>query len=115
VIATPLIHKNLADAPVLVEELQNFRCEVSDTGYLRFNARSGKHDDILLAVSCNLARTWRRRERLGNFRALPPAGGSGGLKRAVAAAAVWLRLCRLGARGQRQIKSATGHVHRLHV
>src|SRR5262249_24137178 len=51
------IHKALPDAPALVAELQDFRCEVSDSGHWTFNARSGKHDDLVLALAIAL---WRR-------------------------------------------------------
>ncbi len=45
------IHKALPDAPALVAELQDFRAEVTDTGYWKFGARSGKHDDLVLALA----------------------------------------------------------------
>jgi hypothetical protein len=45
------IHKALPDAPALVAELQEFRAEVTDTGYWKFGARSGKHDDLVLALA----------------------------------------------------------------
>ena len=50
------IHKGLPDAPALVAELQEFRAEVTDSGYWKFGARSGKHDDLVLAVAIAL---WR--------------------------------------------------------
>jgi hypothetical protein len=50
------IHKDIPDATALVGELQNFRAEYSDSGYIRFNARSGKHDDLVLALAIAL---WR--------------------------------------------------------
>jgi hypothetical protein len=50
------IHKGLADAPALVNELQNFRAQVSDLGHWRFGARANDHDDLVLAVSVAL---WR--------------------------------------------------------
>jgi hypothetical protein len=50
------IHKDIPDATALVNELQNFRAEYSDSGYIRFNARSGKHDDLVLALAIAL---WR--------------------------------------------------------
>jgi hypothetical protein len=50
------IHKDLADAQVLIDELQSFQASVSATGYWRFGARSGKHDDLVLAVAIAL---WR--------------------------------------------------------
>jgi hypothetical protein len=45
------IHKGLAEAPVLVRELQDFRVEFTAAGSLTFNARSGKHDDLVLALA----------------------------------------------------------------
>jgi Terminase RNaseH-like domain len=50
------IHKHLAEAGALVEELQSFRAQVSDLGYWKFGARSGRHDDLVLACSVAL---WR--------------------------------------------------------
>jgi hypothetical protein len=50
------IHKGLPDAPALVAELQDFRAEVTDSGYWKFGARSGRHDDLVLAVAIAL---WR--------------------------------------------------------
>ena len=50
------IHKRLPDAPALVAELQDFRAKVTDSGYWKFGARSGKHDDLVLAVAIAL---WR--------------------------------------------------------
>ena len=45
------IHKDLAEADRLVRELQDFRCEFTAAGHLTFNARSGKHDDLVLALA----------------------------------------------------------------
>src|SRR5260221_1289808 len=50
------IAKNLPEAAALVAELQDFRSEVSDTGNWKFNARSGKHDDIVLTLAIAI---WR--------------------------------------------------------
>jgi hypothetical protein len=50
------IHKGLAEAAALVSEMQSFQASVSDHGYWRFGARSGKHDDLVLAVAIAL---WR--------------------------------------------------------
>jgi hypothetical protein len=50
------IYKGLPDAPALVAELQEFRAEVTDSGYWKFGARAGKHDDLVLAVAIAL---WR--------------------------------------------------------
>jgi hypothetical protein len=46
-----LIQKNLAEAETLVRELQDFRVRYSDSGYMTFGAREGKHDDLVLALS----------------------------------------------------------------
>jgi Terminase RNaseH-like domain len=48
------IHKGLADVQVLVAELQDFQAQVTDSGYWRFGARSGKHDDLVLALAIAL-------------------------------------------------------------
>lgn len=52
------IHADLPDATALVEELQNFRVEFTDSGYMRFNARTGKHDDLVLALAIALWRAY---------------------------------------------------------
>jgi len=44
------IQRELAEAETLVRELQ-FRVEYTATGHLTFNARSGKHDDLVLALA----------------------------------------------------------------
>jgi hypothetical protein len=48
------IHKDLAGVQTLVAELQDFRAEVTDSGYWRFGARAGKHDDLVLALAIAL-------------------------------------------------------------
>jgi hypothetical protein len=50
------IHSDLPDATALVNELQSFRADFTDTGYIKFNARSGAHDDLVLALAIAL---WR--------------------------------------------------------
>jgi len=50
------IHKELPDAAALVAELQDFRADVTDSGYWKFGARAGKHDDLVLALAIAL---WR--------------------------------------------------------
>jgi len=52
------IHRSLADAPALVSELQDFRCHVTANGHWTFNARSGKHDDLVLALAIALWRAY---------------------------------------------------------
>jgi hypothetical protein len=93
-----LIQKNLPEAPILVSELQNFRVRYSDSGHLTFNAREGKHDDLVLALAiavwlavrplsgaegwCRLYEAWSRGERYGggisrantDFDPIRPAG-----------------------------------------
>ena len=41
----------LLDAPVLLKEFQDFRVTFTSAGNAIFNARQGKHDDLVLAVS----------------------------------------------------------------
>jgi hypothetical protein len=50
------IHKDLAEAPELVRELQDFRVEFTAAGSITFNARTGRHDDLVLALAIA---TWR--------------------------------------------------------
>jgi len=50
------IAKELADAPALVEELGNFRATVTESGRWTYGARSGAHDDLVLALAIAL---WR--------------------------------------------------------
>jgi hypothetical protein len=45
------IHREIPDAPALVRELQDYRVEFTDSGKLTFNARSGRHDDLVLALA----------------------------------------------------------------
>src|SRR5262249_17338697 len=45
------IKRGLPEAEVLVTELQDFRFEYTATGNLTFNARSGRHDDLVLALA----------------------------------------------------------------
>jgi len=45
------IHPSLPEAEVLVRELQDFRVNYSATGFMSFNARDGKHDDLVLALA----------------------------------------------------------------
>src|SRR5215472_3413926 len=50
------IQRELAEAETLVRELQDFRVEFTAAGHLTFNARSGKHDDLVLALAIAI---WR--------------------------------------------------------
>ena len=45
------ILRELSEAETLVRELQDFRCEFTAAGHLTFNARTGKHDDLVLALA----------------------------------------------------------------
>jgi hypothetical protein len=50
------IRKCLSDAAALQSEMLDFRAEVSATGHWSYNAKSGSHDDMILALSLAL---WR--------------------------------------------------------
>jgi hypothetical protein len=41
----------LVDAEALVQELQDFRVNYTDSGRLQFGAREGKHDDLVLGLA----------------------------------------------------------------
>jgi len=45
-----VVHKDLKHWPVLRRELLNFRPEITRTGQETWNARSGEHDDLVLAL-----------------------------------------------------------------
>jgi hypothetical protein len=44
----------LSDAEPLQEELKDFQRKVSDAGRATYNARTGAHDDLVLAVAIAL-------------------------------------------------------------
>jgi len=45
------IKRSLPEAEVLVRELQDFRVEYTASGNITFNARQGRHDDLVLALA----------------------------------------------------------------
>ena len=45
------IRQDLPEADNLVRELQDFRVNYSASGFMSFNAREGKHDDLVLALA----------------------------------------------------------------
>jgi hypothetical protein len=53
------ILRTLPEAETLVRELQDYRTEYSPTGHLAFNARVGRHDDLLLALAVAVWRAAR--------------------------------------------------------
>jgi hypothetical protein len=55
------IQKELPEAANLVKELQDFRVGFTATGHMTFNAREGKHDDLVLALALAI---WRSRKRI---------------------------------------------------
>ena len=57
------IARSLADAATLVDELQTLRASISEAGFASFSARSGKHDDLVLAVA--IAAWWMLRAPRG--------------------------------------------------
>jgi hypothetical protein len=46
-----LVHEELSDWPALKRELMNFRPEVTTAGRETWNARSGTHDDLVIATA----------------------------------------------------------------
>jgi hypothetical protein len=55
--------KELREAPAMESELKDFRRHVSDAGRFSFEARSGKHDDLVLACAIALWRAVRKKPR----------------------------------------------------
>ena len=73
------IQKELSEAETLVRELQDFRVEFTATGHLTFNARAGKHDDLVLALAIAIWRAYGgvvRRVELADPAAAAEAGRS---------------------------------------
>jgi hypothetical protein len=52
------ILRELTEAETLVRELQDFRVEFTAAGHLTFNARTGKHDDLVLALAIAVWRAY---------------------------------------------------------
>ena len=59
-----LIQKDLEYAPALRTELADFRATVTDSGRWTFGARSGSHDDLVLALALAVWRSNKRRPRM---------------------------------------------------
>ena len=45
------ILRSLPEAEALIRELQDFRAQYTDAGHMTFTARSGRHDDLVLALA----------------------------------------------------------------
>jgi hypothetical protein len=58
------IAKDLRESPALESELKDFRRHVSNAGRYSFSARSGQHDDLVLAVAIAL---WRATKKKPSF------------------------------------------------
>ena len=52
------ILRELDEAETLTRELQDFRMELTTAGHLTFNARCGKHDDLVLALAIAVWRAY---------------------------------------------------------
>jgi hypothetical protein len=52
------IRDSLPDVPELIKEIEAFQVDFTDTGHMRFNARSGAHDDLIMAIAIAV---WRAR------------------------------------------------------
>jgi hypothetical protein len=61
------IHKELSEAETLVRELQDFRVDFTAAGHLTFNARSGRHDDLVLALAIAVWHAHRGMASAGSF------------------------------------------------
>jgi hypothetical protein len=55
------IQKELTESAELVRELQDFRVKYTESGHLTFNAREGKHDDLVLALAIAV---WRAQKQI---------------------------------------------------
>jgi hypothetical protein len=77
------IHADLPDATALVGELQSFKADFTDTGYIKFNARSGAHDDLVLALGVALWRAYGDDQHTGILEYYKRAAGTWRLYRRV--------------------------------
>ena len=75
------IQRDLPEAKNLVSELMDFRVQYTAAGHLTFNAREGRHDDLVLALAIACYRAaggGLRYQGLFDYLAtLAPGGGSG--------------------------------------
>jgi hypothetical protein len=55
------IQRELPEAAELVRELQDFRVKFTENGHMTFNAREGKHDDLVLALAIAV---WRAQKNI---------------------------------------------------
>jgi hypothetical protein len=66
------IAPTLAEAEILKEELKNFKCEISSSGYDTYGAgddwRVGNHDDLVLATALALSGERIPSRRIWTFR-----------------------------------------------
>ncbi|MGB8742471.1 MAG: hypothetical protein WCD52_20165 [Xanthobacteraceae bacterium] len=74
------IHSDLPDAAALVGELQAFKADFTDTGYIKFNARSGAHDDLVLALGVALWRSYGDDQHTGILEYYKRAAAGGGFR-----------------------------------
>jgi hypothetical protein len=56
------VHAEIPAAPAFLEELQDFRVEFSASGNMTYNARSGRHDDMISAAA---VAAWRLSDGAG--------------------------------------------------
>jgi hypothetical protein len=55
------IASELPEVGILTQELQNFQVSISDSGFDSYEARTGKHDDLVLSLAMAL---WLARRRI---------------------------------------------------
>jgi hypothetical protein len=58
------IAKDLPEVDALIRELQNFEVEISQSGFDSYNARTGAHDDLVLALAMPLWLASRRGRKI---------------------------------------------------
>jgi len=58
------IAADLAEVGILTQELQNFQVSISESGFDSYEARTGKHDDLVLSLAMALWLAGRRKPQL---------------------------------------------------
>jgi hypothetical protein len=65
------IAKDLPETRALVEELQDFQVSFTETGYAKFGARVGRHDDLVLSAAIALWWAFEHKQTTTRVRPLP--------------------------------------------
>src|SRR5215831_9505793 len=80
------VHADIPEAGAFLEELRDFRVEYSTSGHMTYNAKSGRHDDMVAAAS---VAAWRLSDGVGGWG--PPSEHLAALALGIATAGTFSR------------------------